>query len=212
MRKVLLFALVAFVLACQDSKDRAIQNLPLGYDKSVGEQISIDVANKWVRNIRGSLSAARGQSQYSVSEHTLAQLLDNNEGPGVVFHNATDDTATHHILMSTLNSNGALFTGYIFDLSSGATLNSATAQIWTKNYADAYPAIPLYHFFANDIFSTVQSNEAIEYVDIVRALNDENEEQILLFVYNSKVISGGRTQGENVTVYAGLPQRTHVVE
>ncbi|HEY0652420.1 MAG TPA: hypothetical protein VGD65_04790 [Chryseosolibacter sp.] len=201
MKKIfLLLTLITCIVACQDSKDAA-QNLPRRYDPSVGSQIPLNVAYAWVANFGGSVAAGREQSSYSFSAATLGQLLSATEGPGVVFHHATDGNGAPRMMMFTLGAEGELFQSDILDLSTGAILNAETAQQWAAAYAAAHPATPWYHFFGNDIFTEIQSNEAFEYVNVVRALNNEGEEQVLLFVYNTKNIQGGRIEGEEVTVY-----------
>lgn len=202
MKKILLAVLViSFAFACHDSKDNASQQLPKRFDKSVGEQIPLNIAYAWVKNFGGSITTGREQSPYSFSAAKLSEILATSSGPGVVFHHATDQHAAHHILMFTLTEGGELFQSDILDLSTGLIINNATAQQWAKTYADAHTTTPWYHFFGKDIFQEILSNETFEYANVVRAANDEGQEQVLLFVYNTKEISGGRTDGEDVTVY-----------
>lgn len=202
MKKILLvIALGLFIIACHDSKDSAVQKLPKRYDKTVGGQIPFAVAVRWVKNFGGTITTGREQSDYSISAEALSQLLSSNEGPGVVFHHASDENGTYHILLFTLGANGELFQSDIFDLATGQILNSVTAIAWAQNYADEHPATPSHHFFGNGIFFEIQSNPAFEYVSAVRALNEEDEEQVLLFAYNTRNLTGGRTEGEDVVVY-----------
>lgn len=201
--KKILFAVVSTILfvACHDSKDNAAQKLPKRFDSSVGGQIPLNLAYSWVKNFGGSITTGREQSPYSFSAATLSQFLVASEGPGIVFHHATDENHVHHILMCSIADDGSLFQSDILDLSAGVLVDATTAERWAKRYADAHATTPWYHFFGNDIFEEILSNEAFEYVNVVRALSDDDQEQVLLFVYNTGEISGGRSEGQDVTVY-----------
>jgi hypothetical protein len=198
MKKFFVVAmLTSIMLSCQESKENAVQKLPKQYDRRVGEQIPLEVANRWVNNFSGATSAGRQQSSFSVDADVLSTLLVSvEEKLGVVLHHATDESNAHHLLLFTMDVDGQLFSGDILDVSSGTMINASTAKNWATNYAEAHPATPWYHFFGSDIFSEIQSNEAFDYVDITRALNENNEEQILLFVYNTKGVQGGRSETE----------------
>lgn len=197
-----LIMLTSILLSCQESKDNAVQQLPKKYDRRVGEQIPMEVARRWVNNFSGANPAGRQQSSFSIDAEILSALLIRvEEKLGVVLHHAIDESNANHLLVFTMDNDGKLFNGDILDASSGELISASTAQTWAANYAEMHPATPWYHFFGSDIFSEIQSNEAFDYVDIARGLNENDEEQILLFVYNTKGALGGRSEAEEVIVF-----------
>jgi hypothetical protein len=202
MKKFFVFTmLMSLLLSCQEPKENAGQKLPKQYDRRVGEQIPLEVANRWANNFSGTTTTGRQQSSFSVEADVLSELLVSiDEKLGVILHHATDESNTNHLLIFTMSNDGQLFNGDILDASSGKLISATIAKSWAVNYAESHPVTPWYHFFGSDVFSEIQSNAGFDYVDIVRGLNETDEEQLLLFVYNTKVISGGRTLAE-VTVY-----------
>lgn len=194
-------ALTLAMLSCQESKE-ASQKLPKRYDRSVGEQIPLEVARRWANNFSQAHSSGRQESSFSVDAQILSSLLGSiEEKLGVILHHGVDETNTNHLLVFTMGADGELFKGDILDASTGSFINENTARKWAATYVSLHPGTPWYHFFGSDIFSEIQSNKAFEYLDIVRGLNERDEEQVLLFVYNTRGIESGRIEGNSVQVY-----------
>lgn len=203
MKRFLLLAmLVSSVIACHESREASDQNNLKLYDKRVGEQIPLSVATRWAETFSATVPAGRTASTFSVDAAVLDQLISPVEDRlGVVFHHGLDDANEYRLMMYALDEDGQLFKNETIELSSGDNVDAATARIWANNYAESHPTTPWYHFFGSDVFVEIQSNDAFEYIDIVRGLNDESKEQVLLFVNNTKDVEGGRSVGEQVTVY-----------
>lgn len=203
MKRFLLPAvLVAMVFSCHEPRENTTQKIPRLYDKRVGEQISFDVATRWAKSFNTVNMTGRTSSTYALDANALAQLINPvDERLGVVLHHGLDDSNQYRLMMYALDEDSKLFKNKILDLASGDIIDGTTAKEWAANYAAEHPATPWYHFFGSDVFAEIQSNDAFEYVDIVRGLNEESKEQVLLFVYNTKGVSGGRSEGADVTVY-----------
>ncbi len=201
MKKLFIAVLITSVLtSCHESKDNT-QKFPKHFNRQVGEQIPLSVANRWVGNF-SSYTKGRTTGAYSLDAETLNDIIgDASQQLGVVIHHGLDVNNDYHPMIFAMNDDGQLFTSDILDLSTGLLVSAEQAHDWAANYSETHAATPWYHFFGSDVVREIQSNEAFNYVDIVRGLNDENEEQVLLFVYNTKGVSGGRTDGEDVTVY-----------
>ena len=202
MKKFLVVTvLVSGLLSCQESKDNNMQKLPKRYDKSVGEQIPVDVAYRWIRNFNKITMAGRVSNAYSINAATLASTIGNVKGRlGVVLHHGLDDSGEHHLFMFAIDEDGVLFKNQIVDVANGGIVEEAIAKSWSNKYALEHPSTPWYHFFGSDVFSEIQSASNFSHIDIVRGLNENNAEQILLFVYKTEATSG-RSQGESMIVY-----------
>ncbi|HEY0739889.1 MAG TPA: hypothetical protein VGD40_00455 [Chryseosolibacter sp.] len=203
MKRHLLFAvLVSCLTACLDSRETTDHKSPKLYDKGVGEQIPFSVATRWAESFNAATLAGRTASTFSLEADALAHIIDPvNERLGVVFHHGMDSNKDYRLMMYALDQDAELFKNKIVDLASGQIVDASTARAWAKQYAESHPATPWYHFFGRDVFVEIQSKEAFNYIEIVRGLNEELAEQVLLFVYNTKRIAGGKIQGESVTVY-----------
>lgn len=194
--------LVSGIVSCHESRETSDQqNLKL-YDKRVGEQIPMSVATRWAENFNAVAMAGRTSSTFSIEANVLAELINPiDERLGVVFHHGLDNSNEYHLMMYALDDDTRLFENAIIDLTTGERLDAETAKMWADQYAQVHPATPWYHFFGSDVFVEIQSNDAFDYIDIVRGLNEESKEQVLLFVYNTKGVDAGREKGEGVTVY-----------
>jgi hypothetical protein len=198
MKTLFFVCSMALILqSCQDSKESADIRK---FDRNIGQQIPLETAKRWTG--RTNISA-RGNSLFEISSEVLRQSLDAvDKKIGVVLQHAQDDAGAHHILIAPLQESSSVesLTTFI-DANTNGFVSTTTARSWLGAYADANPNKPLYHFFGSVVFDEIVSNASFNYMEIVPAMNDNEEPQLLLFVWNNLATSSGRTQSDQLVVY-----------
>jgi hypothetical protein len=202
MKKILFVVIVTtFAIACQESKESTDQ-IAKAYDRKVGERIPLAVANRWANNFATLTASGRTGTPGSVDAAMLTNFIGANENIlGVVFHHGLHANGDYRLMMFTIDTEGTLFKSDVLDLSTGEMISKEEAVASGERYSLQHPGTPWYHFFGSDVFAEIRAHDNFNYLDVVRGLNDSDEEQVLLFAYNTRGAAGGRTEGEDVTVY-----------
>ena len=196
MKKIVLFGLLLLAISCQDSRDH--QSPSNTFNREVGQAIPTDVAYRWIRQI--------GNTQARTDVHTLpaAQLHDllpaTTGFVGVTLHHALDNTGASHILITPVAEDGTLWSvDQVWDATAKQWLELAIAESWANRFREANPTVPQYHFFGSNLFDTLLANSSLDVIEIVPAVNDKQEPQLLLFVWSGNAT--GKVQGLTLTVY-----------
>lgn len=202
MRKSLTAMLLASVLAvgCHDARETnqaTIQKL----DKTVGKQISFDVAASWMERYQKSSSGSRVAKQsFSITADKLNAIAPYASEAGLALHHAIDDSGIYHILIIPVGENSLLFDApVLLDANTNTIIEKDKAVAWTENYKNANSDKVWYHFFGLDTFIEIQQS-SFSYFDIEPALNDDDQPQLLLVVW-PETTSNGRTESASPTVY-----------
>lgn len=189
---------------CQDSKDVAQPLSEKDFYKTIGEEIPVETAIKWMelyrkeRSLQGRLE---GSPFYSVSaDHLKAALTSADDLVGVAFHHAIDDNGERHILVIPVDATLALWSSdasrILLDANTNTQISPDVASAWASNYKDAYPAEKWFHFFGKQVFDQMSALPHFSSVELEPAISElDFTPQLLLIVPNNEVESdsSGRT-------------------
>ena len=200
MRKCFTAMLLASALVgCHDARDTNPASIQK-FDKTVGQQISLDIATHWMELYDQNASSQRSDgSSYSITADHLKAIIPYASDAGLAFHHAIDDAGTYHILIIPVATSLLFDAPVLLDANTNTVIDESTARAWTDNYKDANPDKIWYHFFGLDIFSEI-TQSSFSYFDIEPAVNDEGKPQLLLLVWPDGT-SNGRTEAASPTVY-----------
>src|SRR5689334_8084587 len=100
MRKCFTAMLLASALiGCHDARDTNPASIQK-FDKTVGQQIPLNIASHWMELYDKNASAHRSdRSSYSITADHLKAIVPYASDAGLAFHHAIDDTGTYHILI-----------------------------------------------------------------------------------------------------------------
>ena len=192
----LLFALL--LSGCETKENHAGKSG--AFNKNAGKQIPLETAMRWIENRKSQTGARTEEQQGIISAGMLREALKGSDNIGISLHHAVDADGADHILAVTVTENSTaenplINSPFIIDTYTNAALDASTAQNWVANYTGAHPGEIQYYFFGLHIFNEILDNPAFNNMEIVAALDEKNEPQQLLFVWNdSESSSGGRTQ------------------
>ena len=192
--------LILILINCQEPKETSPENK---FSKTVGQQIPIEIAERWVALYRVSNKSSRNQNALSISAATLRDFID-TEGDysGIVFHHAIADNDGYHVLLIPYTEGSPLWSAsQVIDSNIDSFMDPTIAKHWAENYVDKNPNGVRSHFFGSLVFVEILSRAEFERVDLVHALNDANEPLLLLYVTFAANTQNGRSLGEMVEVY-----------
>jgi hypothetical protein len=209
-RKILsAISLILLLCACSDSN----QNLETKkhnsvLDKTVGERIPTDVANKWIDSFRDNIGSGRQQNfQYAVSAQPLDQILTSIPLMGLAFHYALDDAGTLHVLILAVSEDEKLWSlnsnRICIDANTNSLIDEALAKTWTQNFKDKHPDEIWYHFFGWNVLNEMKTVSWFQEFRIVPALNDEGIQQLLLVISRDSDTDDGRVLEESIVYDKG---------
>jgi hypothetical protein len=202
MKSTFTVVLLALILTgCFDSRDNSPVATENKFSKSVGEQISLAVAERWIGLYNQSSAGAKTEDiSYSITPDHLKAIANYATEAGIAFHHAIDDVGVHHILIIPVKESTLLTEApVLIDANADEVLESNTAKTWISNYANAHPEQGWYHFFGYDIFDEIMKS-SFSRIDIEPAINDKGEPQLLLVVW-SQAAANGKTAASSPTVY-----------
>lgn len=194
----------AFAMSCREAADNTSAATELRQQEvAVGQQIPLATAERWISFYKEESSKGRIQdAAYRIDAAMLKQLLDAvTDESGFALHHATDEEGVHHVLITAMGGNHNLWQAPVADANTGTLLPGSTAMAWAAKYTSTHVGQIRYHFFGMDVFNEISNNTAFNYMDIVPALNDSSEPQLLMMVWNNKGLEGGRTKEVPAVVY-----------
>jgi hypothetical protein len=194
MRKTLIPLL--FVLAgCQHDKIETQKTVPV-FNKDTGNEIPFEDAQRWMQHFRNTNARVEGTTPSLTAAH-LRNLLQISNCMGIAFHYAIDDNGNQHILAIPLDQTLGLFEKdkYIVDATSNTVVTRETAELWAKRYQKTNPNGIWYHRFGINILNEIKSLANFQQFDIEQGLNDKNEKQLILIVWDYGT-TNGRTMGK----------------
>lgn len=169
------------------------------FNVNAGKQIPLETAMRWIENRKNQIGGRTAEQQGTISASMLRDALNGSDNIGISLHHAVDANGADHILAVTVTKNSTvenplLNSPSIIDTQANAALDAGTAQNWVANYTGAHPGEIQYYFFGLHIFNEILANPSFNNLEIVAALDEQNEPQQLLFAWNDSGSSGGRTQ------------------
>jgi hypothetical protein len=193
--------LVLILTGCSDTRVNSPVSTENKFSKSVGEQISLAVAERWMELYSQSNAGAKSEDvDYSITPEHLKAVAGYATETGIAFHHAIDDVGHHHILIIPVKDGTLLKDApVLIDANTDAVLAASTAKAWMKNYENAHPELGWYHFFGYDIFDEIIQS-SFSRIDIEPAINDEGKPQLLLVVW-PQAASNGKTEAISPAVY-----------
>jgi hypothetical protein len=211
MNKTFLFALwlILTLSSCQDpgtnaetKKQNSIMN------RTVGEQIPTDLANRWIDFYERKSSSGRMQeSQCTVTALPFDQILSSIPMLGLAFHYAIDESGAPHILILPISEEKKLWSSdasrICIDANTNSIITESVARDWTQTFKDANPNAIWYHFFGSNILDEMRSVSGFNEFEIIPALNDEGMKQLLLVINNDSDLNGGRILSESLVYDKG---------
>jgi lambda repressor-like predicted transcriptional regulator len=199
MKKVTsLLAILLLLFNCQESKDSTSANQVSPFNRNVGKQISMDVAERWISRYKEKNNTARIEEDPSITEAELNSILTPlDEKLGASFHRAIDEDGEYHILVaSVMEGQSAWSSEQILDASNNVLINAQTAEAWANRYKAENPNGIWSHFFGVYVFEQHYVN-----IDLHEARNDQDVPQILLFITRNQSVDNGRSTEETIDVY-----------
>ena len=195
------FLLFVLLLACQDTSENSRKSSLTAIDyKSIGEQIPMDDAMRWLALYKSKNNIlAREGNLFSVSKSAMNIVLQSiPEAMGMVFHYGIDEDGESHIILIPIDDKLSLWSDIsgrkYLDANTGTAIDQSDAQIWAQNYKHANPGTVWFHFFGIHVFDEINAIPYFTSLDIAPAINDiDLTPQILLFVWNYSQSSGGKT-------------------
>jgi len=192
---------VLILTGCSDTRVNSPAPTEKKLSKTVGEQISLGIAERWMEIYNQSNAGAKSEDiSYSITPDHLRAVASDATEAGIAFHHAIDDVGHHHILIIPVKD-GALLkdSPVLIDANTDAVISASIAKTWTNNYEKAYPEQGWYHFFGYDVFDEIIQS-SFSHIDIEPAINDEGKPQLLLVVW-PETETNGRTEATTPTVY-----------
>ena len=207
MKRLIVASVVLLSVAlsgCQESKDVAQPLSEKDFYKTIGEEIPVETAIKWMELYRKERSAqgrSEGTPFYSVSADQLKGALSSAQDlVGVAFHHAIDDNGERHILVIPVDATLALWssdtTRILLDANTNTEISQEVASAWTSNYKDAYPNEKWFHFFGKDVFDQMSALPYFSSMELQPEISElDFTPQLLLIIPNNDVESdsSGRT-------------------
>jgi hypothetical protein len=120
---------------------------------------------------------------------------------GIVFNHACDTNDDYHIVITSMVKNQDWENAMTIDANTATIVETETAKTWTRRYRDRNKNSIWYHFFGINLFDEILSSPSFSHIKIHQGLNEENEYQMLLFVYFGEKSSEQRAAGGLVMVY-----------
>jgi hypothetical protein len=211
MNKTSLFALwfVLTLSACQDTvtnPETQKQNSIL--DKTVGEQIPTDVANRWIALYEKKNSSGRTHEfQCTVAAQHFNEILSSIPLLGLAFHYAIDDSGDFHVLILAVSEDKKLWSSdasrICIDANTNSVIAESVAREWTQNFKETTPNAVWYHFFGSDILNEMRKVSGFNEFEIIPALNDEGIKQLLLVINRDSDFVSGRILSESIVFDKG---------
>ena len=206
---VMVTGLALAITACQEAREDTASPLAESeWHKTIGEEIPYETGMNWVFRYRKSKSG-QGRTESAGFQLPVAQLDSLLESAddltGVAFHYGLDESGTQHILAIPVNSSLSLWTSgsprIIIDANTGQQISQEQAFAWSRNFEVAYPSEIWFHFFGKEIFDEMKTLPFMQALDLEPALDDNNDPQLLLIIWNNEALAGGRTQYTLAKVY-----------
>lgn len=193
--------LVLILTGCSDTRVNSPAPTEKKLSKSVGEQISLAVAERWMEIYNQSNAGAKSEDiSYSITPDHLRAVASDATEAGIAFHHAIDDVGHHHILIIPVKDGTLLKDSpVLIDANTDAVISASIAKAWTENYEKAYPEQGWYHFFGYDVFDEIIQS-SFSRIDIEPAINDEGKPQLLLVVW-PQTTPNGKTEAATPLVY-----------
>lgn len=205
MKRLIVVSAVLLSMAlsgCQDAKDVAQPLSEKDFYKTIGEEIPVETAIKWMELYRKERSAqgrVEDSPLFSVSAGQLkAALTSAEELVGVAFHHAIDDNGQRHILVIPVDATLTLWSSDIprvlIDANTDLELSAEIASDWAANYKAAHPEEKWFHFFGKDVFDQMSALPYFSTLELEPAISElDFTPQLLLIVPDNEVASSGRT-------------------
>lgn len=199
MKKIASFILLLGLLSnCQESKDANSDNQLTAFNRDVGQQISLETAERWIDRFKNQSESAKIQSGQQLSETSVNQILNpTSDKLGIAFHRALDDDGEYHIIVEPIIEGQPAWTSQLLlDANTDALVNVETAERWADNYKSENPNEAWSHFFGMHVFES-----AFNSIQLVESLDDDNAPALLLYIWRTSANQVGRTSGEMLEVY-----------
>lgn len=205
--------LLSMVLSgCQDAKDVAQPLSEKDFYKTIGEEIPMETALRWMELYRKERSAQGRLEEtplFSVSAAQLKAALTSAEDlVGVAFHHAIDDNGKRHILVIPVDATLTLWTSdtnrMLLDANTDLEIAPDVALAWASKYKAEYPEEKWFHFFGKDVFDQMSALPYFASMNLEPAISElDFTPQLLLLVPDSGSAddSSGRTSSLYLTVY-----------
>lgn len=169
-------------------------------DKQVGERIDLSMARRWIDRYQAINPGAREDGSFTVTSEQVDKLIDQANGLGVVLHHAIDGAGEHHILVLPIAQDLVLWgANQVLDANTNTLVSRDQIKGWADNYSSINTSIK-YHFFGMDVFNEILSNSTYNTIDIVPAINDQNEPQLVL-IAKTTASARSKTFGEDSAAF-----------
>jgi hypothetical protein len=208
MKSILQFACcgLLLMLGCRDAENNNATSTQTSTNKlnaSVGQEIPLETAQRWIASYDKEKNSGREGGSYSLTASKVNLMLQAlPDRIGVILHHATDDAGNYHILVTAVEAGTSLWDSpVVVDANTNTVIEKATAKAWAKKYRDTHLGETWYHFFGNTVLNQITTMPNFNYMDIVPALNDVNDPQLLLFAWNNSSEGGRVANGLVATVY-----------
>ena len=201
MKKLLYLAAISLLtFTCKDQHEIEQQQSKL--NERVGSQISLETAERWTQrfNQRGVQQNSRQKSDEPIPSAYLYDYLTDIESKiGVAFHYGLDINNEIHVLVIKYNQD-VRWEDTAFDTKTKSILDKASARELCDRFKSVNSEGPWSHFIGRDIIVSILEKQNFNSFQLIPAINDQNEKQLLLYVW-LKEISNGRTLDQTLEVF-----------
>lgn len=208
---IIVFAIFTAVLfvGCQETKEDIKKPVSeKDIYKTIGEEIPFETGMEWIalHKKRSGLGRTESSGTFSISSEQMnASLQSIADLTGVAFHYATDEAGTTHILAIPVDGSLEVWSNdnkIIIDANTGNQISKTTALSWSQTFKALNPDGIWFHFFGKNIFDEMRALPYFDSVSIEPATSTlDLSPQLLLVILNQDMISIGRTQATEGTVY-----------
>lgn len=201
MKNILnILTLSALSITCNDQIEIA-QTSTL--HENVGAQVSIEAAMRWTEreSLKPPSQFSRIQIEEPLPSSYLYNYLEDIESKlGIAFHYGLDANNEIHLLVIKYD-----YTEHwcenVFDTKTKVTISKVDAH----NLCDRYKSInshgPWSHFLGKNLVVDILNKPTFSSFQLIPAINDEYEPQLLLYVWLSESTSSGRPLQSELEVY-----------
>jgi hypothetical protein len=196
-----LAALTVLLFTCKDQHE--IEQHHSMLNERVGAQIPLETAKRWKDRFDKQYNSAsiRQKSDDPISSSYLYDYLNDIEFKlGVGLHYGLDINNEIHYLVIKYNHE-TRWAENVFDAATTSVISKSAAHELCDRYKAANPHGPWSHFFGSDLIIGILAKEHFNSFQLFPSINDQNEKQLLLYVWLTEDISNGRNVQELLEVY-----------